>query len=133
MVDLVTQVFAVLFVGSILGWFFKRFFYSSFIGYVVGGFITSLLFMSFGSSVSQSPELEFLRNLGLIIFSFEAGLSIGIGRLLRSLNKVLVIELASYPLLWVFARVIAGVAGLGIVGEALLFLTPSTAPQYPLR
>lgn len=117
-----TQVFAVLFVGSILGWFFKRFFYSSFIGYVVGGFITSLLFMSFGSSVSQSPELEFLRNLGLIIFSFEAGLSIGIGRLLRSLNKVLVIELASYPLLWVFARVIAGVAGLGIVGEALLFL-----------
>jgi len=119
----VTQVFAVLFVGSILGWFFKRFFYSSFIGYVVGGFITSLLFMSFGSSVSQSPELEFLRNLGLIIFSFEAGLSIGIGRLLRSLNKVLVIELASYPLLWVFARVIAGVAGLGIVGEALLFLT----------
>ena len=118
-----TQVFAVLFVGSILGWFFKRFFYSSFIGYVVGGFITSLLFMSFGSSVSQSPELEFLRNLGLIIFSFEAGLSIGIGRLLRSLNKVLVIELASYPLLWVFARVIAGVAGLGIVGEALLFLT----------
>jgi Kef-type K+ transport system membrane component KefB len=123
MVDLVTQVFAVLFVGSILGWFFKRFFYSSFIGYVVGGFITSLLFMSFGSSVSQSPELEFLRNLGLIIFSFEAGLSIGIGRLLRSLNKVLVIELASYPLLWVFARVIAGVAGLGIVGEALLFLT----------
>jgi Kef-type K+ transport system membrane component KefB len=122
MVDLVTQVFAVLFVGSILGWFFKRFFYSSFIGYVVGGFITSLLFMSFGSSVSQSPELEFLRNLGLIIFSFEAGLSIGIGRLLRSLNKVLVIELASYPLLWVFARVIAGVAGLGIVGEALLFL-----------
>gem|GEM_PF-5247421 len=25
MVDLVTQVFAVLFVGSILGWFFKRF------------------------------------------------------------------------------------------------------------
>jgi Kef-type K+ transport system membrane component KefB len=123
MVDLVTQVFAVLFVGSILGWFFKRFFYSSFIGYVVGGFITSSLFMSLGSSVSQSPELEFLRSLGLIIFSFEAGLSIGIGRLLRSLNKVLVIELASYPLLWVSARVIAGVVGLGIVGEALLFLT----------
>lgn len=123
MVDLMTQVFAVLFVGSILGWFFKRFFYSSFIGYVVGGFITSSLFMSLGSSVSQSPELEFLRSLGLIIFSFETGLSIGIGRLLRSLNKVLVIELASYPLLWVSARVIAGVVGLGIVGEALLFLT----------
>jgi Kef-type K+ transport system membrane component KefB len=56
------------------------------------------------------------------VFSFESGLSIGIGDLLRSLNRVLVIELASYPILWASARAIAGAAGLGVAGGAALFL-----------
>lgn len=41
---------------------------------------------------------------------------------MKSFNKVLVIELVSYPLLWISAKVIAGIAGLGIAGEAMLFL-----------
>uniref|UniRef100_A0A7J2U6P4 Cation/H+ exchanger transmembrane domain-containing protein n=1 Tax=Ignisphaera aggregans TaxID=334771 RepID=A0A7J2U6P4_9CREN len=122
MVDFVTQIFIILFVGSILGWVFKKFFYSSFIGYVAGGFVATLLFINLGADTSGLTQLGFLKSLGLTIFAFETGLSIGIERLLKSFNKVLVIELVSYPLLWISAKVIAGIAGLGIAGEAMLFL-----------
>ena len=122
MVDFVTQIFIILFVGSILGWVFKKFFYSSFIGYVAGGFVATLLFINLGADTSGLTQLGFLKSLGLTIFAFEIGLSIGIERLLKSFNKVLVIELVSYPLLWISAKVIAGIAGLGIAGEAMLFL-----------
>jgi len=122
MVDFVTQIFIILFVGSILGWVFKKFFYSSFIGYVAGGFVATLLFINLGADASGLTQLGFLKSLGLTIFAFEIGLSIGIERLLKSFNKVLVIELVSYPLLWISAKVIAGIAGLGIAGEAMLFL-----------
>jgi len=121
-VDFVTQIFIILFVGSILGWVFKKFFYSSFIGYVAGGFVATLLFINLGADTSGLTQLGFLKSLGLTIFAFETGLSIGIERLLKSFNKVLVIELVSYPLLWISAKVIAGIAGLGIAGEAMLFL-----------
>lgn len=120
--DFVTQIFIILFVGSILGWVFKKFFYSSFIGYVAGGFVATLLFINLGADTSGLTQLGFLKSLGLTIFAFEIGLSIGIERLLKSFNKVLVIELVSYPLLWISAKVIAGIAGLGIAGEAMLFL-----------
>jgi Kef-type K+ transport system membrane component KefB len=123
MMNLVTQVLAILFTGAVLGWVFKRVVYSSFIGYIVGGFLTSLLFTYLGVETSESVEFEFLKNLGLVIFSFEAGLSISVKDILRSLNRVLVIELTSYPLLWVSAVIIAGIINLGIVEETLLFLT----------
>lgn len=121
--NLVTQVLAILFTGAVLGWVFKRIVYSSFIGYIVGGFLTSLLFTYLGVETSESVEFEFLKNLGLVVFSFEAGLSISVKDILRSLNRVLVIELTSYPLLWVSAVIIAGIINLGIVEETLLFLT----------
>lgn len=121
--NLVTQVLAILFTGAVLGWVFKRVVYSSFIGYIVGGFLTSLLFTYLGVETSESVEFEFLKNLGLVVFSFEAGLSISVKDILRSLNRVLVIELTSYPLLWVSAVIIAGIINLGIVEETLLFLT----------
>jgi Kef-type K+ transport system membrane component KefB len=123
MMNLVTQVLAILFTGAVLGWVFKRIVYSSFIGYIVGGFLTSLLFTYLGVETSESVEFEFLKNLGLVVFSFEAGLSISVKDILRSLNRVLVIELTSYPLLWVSAVIIAGIINLGIVEETLLFLT----------
>ncbi len=122
MIDLITQVLIILFTGTVFGWIFRRVIYSSFIGYIVGGFIISILFTSFGVGIPEATEFEFLKNLGLVIFSFEAGLSIGIEKLLKSLNRILVIELISYPLLWVSARVISNIINLSIVEEMLLFL-----------
>uniref|UniRef100_A0A7C4BD25 Uncharacterized protein n=1 Tax=Ignisphaera aggregans TaxID=334771 RepID=A0A7C4BD25_9CREN len=49
--------------------------------------------MSLGVELTTFTQLEFLKSLGLAIFFFEAGLSIGVGRLLRSLDRVLVVEL----------------------------------------
>jgi hypothetical protein len=50
------------------------------------------------------------------------GLSIGLARLLKSLDKVLVIELTAYPLLWIAAKIVGGFMGLNIASEAVLFL-----------
>jgi Kef-type K+ transport system membrane component KefB len=58
-VDTITQVFAVLFAGSILGWLSKRLLYNSFIGYVVGGFITSSLLANLGLGAPNRPGSSF--------------------------------------------------------------------------
>jgi Kef-type K+ transport system membrane component KefB len=50
------------------------------------------------------------------------GLSIDLARLLKSLDKVLVIELTAYPLLWIAAKIVGGFMGLNIASEAVLFL-----------
>jgi hypothetical protein len=50
------------------------------------------------------------------------GLLINIESISKSLNKILVVELFSYPLLWVAARVISSILGFSIVEETLLFI-----------
>jgi Kef-type K+ transport system membrane component KefB len=95
MVDVVTQAFAILFVGAILGWVFEKSVYSTFIGYLLGGLLVSLLFINLGVDVSTLfNEVSFLSNLGIVILFFEIGLLIGIESILKNLNKILVIELS---------------------------------------
>jgi Kef-type K+ transport system membrane component KefB len=123
MVDVVTQAFAILFVGAILGWVFDKSVYSTFIGYLLGGLLVSLLFVNLGVDISTLfNEISFLSNLGIVIFSFEMGLLISIESILKNLNKILVIELSSYPLLWVVARVISSILGFSVVEETVLFI-----------
>ena len=90
---------------------------------------SSLLLMSLGVELTAFTQLEFLKSLGLAIFLFEAGLSIGVVKLLRSLNRVLVVELVSYPLLWALAKFAAGALGLGIAKEVVLFLILIDSPS----
>lgn len=111
-----------LFISTLLGWLTKEFLYTSFIGYVAGGIVASALFTALGLGVSDTSQLEVLKSIGLTIFSFEMGLSIGLARLLKSLDKVLVIELTAYPLLWIVTKIVGGFMGLDIVAEAALFL-----------
>jgi len=100
-----------------LCWASKRYLYTSFTGYILGGGLSSYISRWLGLKAVVSsgglPEFEFLKNLGLVIFFFEAGLSIGIDNLLGSFRRVLVIELVSYPVIWVLAKALAGFAGLG--------------------
>jgi Kef-type K+ transport system membrane component KefB len=122
-VDVVTQAFAILFVDAILGWVFEKSVYSTFIGYLLGGLLVSLLFINLGVDVSALfNEVSFLSNLGIVILFFEIGLLIGIESILKNLNKILVIELSSYPLLWVAARVISSILGFSVVEETVLFI-----------
>jgi len=111
-----------LFISTLLGWLTKTFFYTSFIGYIAGGIVTSVLFTALGLGVSEASQLEVLKSIGLTIFFFEMGLSIDLARLLKSLDKVLVIELTAYPLLWIAAKIVGGFMGLNIATEAVLFL-----------
>jgi CPA2 family monovalent cation:H+ antiporter-2 len=116
------QLLLMLFISTLLGWLTKAFFYTSFIGYVAGGIATSALFTVLGLGVLDTSQLEVLKSIGLTIFCFEMGLSIGLARLLKSLDKVLVIELTAYPLLWIAAKIVGGFMGLNIASEAVLFL-----------
>jgi hypothetical protein len=61
------------------------------------------------------------------------GLLMGIESILKNLNKILVIELSSYPLLWVVARVISSILGFSVVEETVLFilLMDSSTPLLP--
>jgi Kef-type K+ transport system membrane component KefB len=116
------QLLLMLFISTLLGWLTKTFFYTSFIGYIAGGIVTSVLFTALGLGVSEASQLEVLKSIGLTIFFFEMGLSIDLARLLKSLDKVLVIELTAYPLLWIAAKIVGGFMGLNIATEAVLFL-----------
>jgi Kef-type K+ transport system membrane component KefB len=116
------QLLLMLFISTLLGWLTKTFFYTSFIGYIAGGIVTSVLFTALGLGVSEASQLEVLKSIGLTIFFFEMGLSIDLARLLKSLDKVLVIELTAYPLLWIAAKIVGGFMGLNIASEAVLFL-----------
>lgn len=120
--DVITQFLMVLFICAVLGWFSERFLYSSFIGYVIGGFIASVVFTYMGTEASFLTQVEFLKTLGLTIFALEVGLSIGIDRVLKSLNRVLTTEIISYPILWVLAMVIVYLCGLDSVFATVLFL-----------
>jgi Kef-type K+ transport system membrane component KefB len=107
--------------GAVLGWVFERSIYSTFIGYLLGGLLVSLLFVNLGVDVSTLfSEVSFLSNLGVVIFFFEMGLFVNIESISKSLNKILVVELFSYPLLWVAARVISSILGFSIVEETLI-------------
>lgn len=119
--DATYQIFVQLFLGSVLGWLFRSVGQSSFIGYVIGGFIASLIMQqSFGSSFAS--QLDFLKSLGLMLFSFEMGLSIGIERLTKSLSRVIVVEMVVYSIIWFLTALLSIGTSLNTFERIFLFL-----------
>jgi Kef-type K+ transport system membrane component KefB len=118
----IIQLLLILFISTLLGWITKTSLYTSFVGYVAGGIVIGTLFTVLGLGAPDTSQLEVLKSIGVTIFFFEAGISIGLANLLKSLDKILIIELVAYPLLWLAAKIIGGFIGLDIVAEAALFL-----------
>jgi len=75
-------------IGVFLAWIMRRFGFSETMGLVFSGFIAVFLMRFFSVDVKQSIAYsEPLRLLGLILFAFEIGASIGIRELSKAIHR----------------------------------------------
>ncbi|MEM1546839.1 MAG: cation:proton antiporter [Candidatus Methanomethylicia archaeon] len=110
-------------IGVFLAWIMRRFGFSETMGLVFSGFIAVFLMRFFSVDVKQSIAYsEPLRLLGLILFAFEIGASIGIRELSKAIHRVVAAELVSYIVIWVISGLTAYALGLSFIDRIIIFL-----------
>jgi len=114
---------ALIMVGTVAVWAFRRLRLSDVVGYVVGGLLATAILAGVGVDVrSDIAYLEPLRWLGLTLFSFTMGASIGLGEIYRKLNKVVATEIVVYAFLWAATGFLSASAGLSHVEKLAMFI-----------
>lgn len=120
---MLVEVLGLLVAGSMLSWVFRRLGLSDIIGYVLGGVAASALMSGLGLDIVGSVTYgEPLSWLGLTLFFFTAGASVGPRGLLEHAHRVLAIELALYAILWFCSGLASWVVGAGHVERTALFV-----------
>lgn len=123
LVDVAMIVLCLLIAGSLFSWLFRRLGLSDVVGYILGGAVASAVLTWFGVDIASSLSYgESLRWLGLTLFSFTLGNSIGFHRIVEDIRSVVASELILYAVLWVFSGFLAWLLGFGYVERTALFL-----------
>lgn len=113
--------FSLMVFGTVFAWIFRRAGVFDVVGYVVGGATASLLLTYLGVDIGASlGYLEPLKWLGITLFFFNIGSSIGLHRILSSIRFVVASELIVYAIAWVCSGFLAGLLSFGY-GERLAF------------
>ncbi|MCS7111734.1 MAG: cation:proton antiporter [Ignisphaera sp.] len=94
--------------GIISAWTMRRVGLPDTLGYILGGFIAAPLLMFMGVDASNALAfIDPLKWLGLILFVFEVGASLGLRGLSRTINRVVAAELISYVVIWLLSGLVA--------------------------
>lgn len=90
--------------GIVFAWLMRRVGLPDILGYIVGGFIVASIVMRIGVDVSSALAfIDPLKWLGLILFVFEVGASLGLRGLSSAVNRIVAIELVSYVVIWLLS------------------------------
>jgi Kef-type K+ transport system membrane component KefB len=110
-------------VGAGVAWLFRRFRLSDVVGYVVGGAVSTLVLLFLGVDVSQGLSyVESIKWLGLVLFYFSIGVSIGFKEISKRFSFVVASELVLYVVVWIAVGVFTEFLGLGYFERLALFI-----------
>lgn len=110
-------------IGSAFSWIFRRLGLSDVVGYILGGAVVSSIMISLGVDVERGLNyLEPLRWLGLILFTFTIGASIGFHRVVENMHRAVASELMVYAVLWMVSGFIALITRSGYLERLALFV-----------
>lgn len=119
----IANVLALIVTGILLSWLFRRFRLSDIVGYVVGGAIATAALAAFGINIESSfSYIEPLEWLGLTLFSFTIGASIGFQKIAENLRRAIAIELIACTVLWIATGFIAWAARLEYADRTAFFI-----------
>lgn len=120
----VSVILGMLTAGAVLSWAFRKLGLSDVVGYVLGGVVISAILVSVGIDVKTGLSyIEPLRSLGLTLFSFTIGASIGFHRVIENIHRVVATELIVYAFLWMVSGFMAQIAHAGYLERTVLFIT----------
>lgn len=109
--------------GILLAWLFRKLGLSDVVGYVIGGAIAAAILTMVGIDVEANLEYtEPLRWLGLTLFSFTSGTSIGFRKIVENLQRVVATELLVYVVLWITTGFIAWIIHLNHAERTVFFI-----------
>lgn len=119
----VVAILGLMIAGALLAWFFRKLELSDVVGYVVGGVIATAVLSVVGVNVEASIKYtEPLEWLGLTLFSFTIGTSIGFHRIMENLERVVATELVACVAFWVAAGFVAWTVRLDYMGRIAFFI-----------
>lgn len=118
-----TVILLLLVAGLLLSTIFRRLEISDTVSYIIGGILVSAILSRFNVDIASSLTYgEPLRWIGLTIFSFYLGYSVGLKRIAENLRIAVASELIMYVVFWASANLLAWLMGFGYVERVLLFL-----------
>ncbi|MGC8674930.1 cation:proton antiporter [Fervidicoccus sp.] len=119
--DPLLSVLILLTVSGFIASIFQRFGFGRILGYIFGGIIIAYIALHFHISVDFSYT-DALREIGLILFFFEAGSSISISGLRASFSRVVAIELVSITFIWTLSSIVSFTLGFSQIERLFTFL-----------
>ncbi|WP_272985352.1 cation:proton antiporter [Fervidicoccus fontis] len=119
--DPLLSVLILLTVSGFIASIFQRFGFGRILGCIFGGIIIAYIALHFHISVDFSYT-DALREIGLILFFFEAGSSISISGLRASFSRVVAIELVSITFIWTLSSIVSFTLGFSQIERLFTFL-----------
>ncbi|AFH42566.1 Na_H_Exchanger domain containing protein [Fervidicoccus fontis Kam940] len=121
LLDPLLSVLILLTVSGFIASTFQRFGFGRILGYIFGGIIIAYIALHFHISVDFSYT-DALREIGLVLFFFEAGSSISISGLRASFSRVVAIELVSITFIWTLSSIVSFTLGFSQIERLFTFL-----------
>lgn len=109
--------------GVLFSWLLRKFGAPDVLGHIVGGIVAAIVLTYAGIDLEKNLIYnESLRWLGLTLFSFTIGISIGFNKIVENIHRVVSVELILYVSMWISSEILARVIGVNYVERIVLFV-----------